>query len=123
MRYVYQEPVISTVSDDELTDETAIKDLLLNLKRMQHNVYMEYVDPEFPDMLKKLETVRITDVRDGEIDIHAFFSTASAKLKGIPFSCLRKVRLLATKQLIAQKYRVTRWHMMDVAEVSTEEKA
>lgn len=120
MRYVFKEPIISTISDDDLTDDKAIRDLLISLKQMQHNVYMEYRDPEFPDMIKKLDNVRIIEVRENNIDIHAFFSRASAKMKNIPFHNIDRIQLIASKQLISQKYRVNRWHLMDIAEISEE---
>jgi hypothetical protein len=112
MKYLYQEPVITTVSDQEITDDGAVKDLLLSLMKMQHSIFMEYADPEHSDSIKKLENVRITNVGEDTIDIHAFFHTASAKVKGIPFHNIHRIRLLASKQLISQKYKVTRWHMI-----------
>ena len=118
MKYLYQEPVISTVSDEEITDDKQIKDLLTKLKVMQHSVYMEFMDPEFPDVPKRLDNVRITEIRDNEIDIHVFFTHASAKIKKIPFQHILKIRLIASKQLIATKYKVSRWHHMDVAEIA-----
>ena len=116
MRYIYQEPVISTITDDEVSDQ-ALLDLLNSLKESQQNVYMEYRDSNDAEIIKKLESVRITNVTPEAIDIHAFFKTASARIKEIPIHCLREVRLIATKQLLAQKYKVKRWHMMDVAEI------
>jgi hypothetical protein len=118
MRYLYQEPVISTVSDDEITNDAQIKDLLTKLKVMQHSIYMEFLDTDFPDMPKKMDNVRITEVREDQIDIHAFFAKASAKIKNIPFQNILKIRLIASKQLISTKYKVSRWHHMDVAEIA-----
>jgi hypothetical protein len=120
MKYIYQEPLISTVSDDEITNDAQIKELLTKLKVMQHSVYMEYLDSDHPDTPKKLESVRITEIKENTIDIHAFFPRASAKIKNIPFQSILKIRLIASKQLISTKYKVSRWHLMDVAEINAE---
>jgi hypothetical protein len=117
MHYVYQEPVISTITDDEVTDPKALQDLLTSLKDQQHTISLEYRDSYDAEIIKSLESVRITNVTADTIDIHAFFKTATARIKEIPITNLRSIRLIATKQLLAQKYKVKRWHMMDVAEV------
>lgn len=117
MRYIYSEPVISTITDEEVSDLKAVEDLLNSLKEQQHSIYLEYSDPHDAAIVKKLEDVRITNISEGTIDIHVFFKTASARIKGIPIINLREIRLIATKQLLQQKYKVKRWHMMDVAEV------
>ncbi len=117
MKYIYKEPVISTITDEEVSDPKAIHDLLGSIKEEQHNIYLEYRDSYDAEIIKKLENVRITGLTEDTIDIHIFFKTASARIKGIPINNLREIRLIATKQLLTQKYRVKRWHMMDVAEI------
>jgi hypothetical protein len=117
MRYVYQEPIITTISDEDVNDEKDIKTLLERLKGMQHGVYMEFEDAETPDHRRALENVRITEIRDTEVDIHAFFTNASVRYRKIPLLNIRKIRLLANKQTVSKKYKVARWHMMDVAEI------
>lgn len=117
MRYVLQEPIITTVSDEDISEEADVKALLNRLKDMQHGVYMEFEDVENPDHSRSLHNVRITEVKDQTVDIHAFFNNASARFRNIPFLNIRKIRLLANKQSVSKKYKVTRWHMMDVAEI------
>lgn len=117
MRYIYQEPIVTTISDDDLNDEKEIKTLLLRLKELQHGVYMEFEDVENLDYRRMCNNVRITDVRDNDCDIHAFYPNASARYRKVPFLNIHKIRLLANKQVVSQKYKVTRWHLMDVAEI------
>lgn len=117
MKYVYQEPIITTISDEDVNEESAIKAILTKLKDMQHGVYMEFEDVENPDHRRSLENVRIMAIRENDVDIHAFFANASVKYKNIPFLNIRKIRLLANKQTVSKKYKVSRWHMMDVAEI------
>jgi len=117
MRFISMEPIISTVSDNDLTDVGEIKALLQKLKEMQHGVFMEFEDAENPDHRRALDNVRIVEVRENDVDIHAFFANASAKYKRIPFLNIHKIRLLANKQSVSKKYKVTRWHLMDVAEI------
>ena len=117
MKYIYSEPVISTITDEEITDPKAIHDLLVSLKDQQHNVYLEYRDANDAEIIKKMDVVRITNVTEDTIDIYAIFKVATARIKEIPITNLREIRLIATKQLLAHKYKVLRWHMMDVAEV------
>jgi glutathione synthase/RimK-type ligase-like ATP-grasp enzyme len=117
MKYIYQEPIITTISDEDITTEKDIKALLLKLKDLQHGVYMEFEDAENPDYRRCAENVRIIEVRDNDVDLHAFYATASAKHKKVPFLNIHKIRLLANKQTVSKKYKVTRWHLMDVAEI------
>ena len=117
MRYVYQEPIVSTISDEDISDQAEVKAILTRLKEMQHGVYMEFEDVDNPDFRRSLENVRITEVKDDSVDVHAFFNNASAKYKNIPFLNIYKIRLIASKQAVSSKYKVTRWHMMDVAEI------
>jgi len=117
MRYILAEPIIHTVSDDELTDEKAILSVLKNLKDMNHSVFMEFDDTQNPDHRICLDSVRIIAVNENSIDIHAFFQSATLKQKNIPILSIRKVRLLASKQALTKKYKVSRWHLMDVAEI------
>ncbi len=117
MRYIYQEPVISTITDEEINESKVVHDLLTSLKDQQHNIYLEYRDGQDAEIIKKLDNVRITGLSEDTIDIHAFFKTATARIKDIPITNVREIRLIATKQLLTQKYKVLRWHMMDVAEI------
>lgn len=116
MRYTYQEPIVTTVEDREISEEEA-RELLLRLKESGQSIYMEFEDSEHPEFKKYLENVRITAVNEHTIDFSAYFSGASAKYSDVPIFNVRKIRVLANKSLISKKYRVTRWHMMDVAEV------
>ena len=116
MRYIYQEPRITTVTDDELTDEQAIKDLLLSLKESDQRIHLSYEDAD-TQFIKSFDSVRITAVNDKTIDIHAFMANASMKLKDIPILNLRKVRLVASRQVLSKKYKVSRFHHMEVAEL------
>lgn len=111
------EPVVTTVEDREMTDTAEIKQLFQQLKDMQHNVQMVLEDPEHPDYLKFFDNVRITGVGDNTVDLHVFYSSASAKFSAVPFLNIRKVKVLANKQIVSKKYKVSRWQMMDVAEI------
>ena len=83
---------------------------------------------ELIEKLQKLNPeldVKIIDINDemrtiheNDIDIHAFYATASAKIKKIPFQNIIKIRLIASKQVMSSKYKVSRWHHLDVAEIS-----
>ena len=114
---MYQEPLITTVTDEDIADDTQILTILQDLKKMQHNVFIKFSDAENPDNIKKMDNVRITSISENSIDIHAFFQHASMKIKNIPINNIYEIRILANKQLLAQKYKVTRWHQLDVAEV------
>jgi hypothetical protein len=117
MRYVYQEPVITTVTDDEMVNDDEIRKVLETVKEMGHSVQITMEDPGNPEYIKNFDNARITAVREGSVDIHAFFNGASVRHREVPFHNLRKVRLVASRQILGKKYRVTRWHQMDVAEI------
>ena len=117
MRYIKQEPVIHTVSDEEISDDKAIFDILSELKTLNQSFFMEFDDPQSPGFCNQCPNVRIMALREKDIDIQSFMSSASMKYKNIPIYSIRKIKLLANKQAMARKYRVSRWHMLDVAEV------
>jgi hypothetical protein len=118
MRYIYQEPVITTITDDELTDESAILDLVKSIKEQQHNVSIHFEDPD-THFIHVCEAARITAIDEANktINLHVFYSGASMKYALVPVSSLRKIRLVASRQQLSEKYKVTRWHHMEVAEV------
>lgn len=116
MRYIVCEPLITVVTDEELTDENTIRDLLINFKENDVRIQLSYEDLE-SQFIKSLDSVRITAVYDKTIDIHAFLPSATAKYKDIPIINIRKIRLIASKQLLSKKYKVSRFHHMDVAEI------
>lgn len=119
MRYIYQEPVITTISDDEITDDEAVKELLVKIKKMQYNIAIEFTDKD-SDVVKSIEKARIMDIKEDTCDISGFFSQSSVKYRDIPFGYIRKIRVIASKTDISKKYRVNRWHLLDVAEVEGE---
>lgn len=118
MRYIYCEPIITTVTDKEITSDAEMRTLFETLHREQQNVQLSFEDPDNRDFVRNLENARITAIRpDNTIDIHAFFNGASVKYGGIPLLNMKRVRLVAGKQALTSKYRVTRFHHMDVAEI------
>ena len=117
MRYIYQEPVLTTVTDEDIIDDQSINDILLRVKNMQHGVHMSYEDPE-TQFIRALDNVRITNISDKTIDIHAFMNSVSVRYRDIPISNIRKIRIIASKQELSQRYKVNRFQMMEVAEVA-----
>lgn len=117
MRYIYQEPVITTVSDDEINSDEEIQKLFQSFKDLGYSIQLTMEDPSNADYLKNFDNVRVTAVREYSVDLHAFFGGASVRYREIPFNTIRKVRLVASRQILGQKYKVSRWHQMDVAEI------
>lgn len=117
MRYVYQEPVITTVSDDEIGSVEEIKALFEKFKEVRQNIGVEFEDTDNYDFVRKFDNARITEVHEDSVDFHVFFGNATARYRNVPFLNVRKVRVVASKQLLSKKYNVSRWHMMDVAEI------
>src|SRR5665213_1379396 len=102
MRYVYKEPVIRTVSDSEVSETKEIKDILASFKQNEQSIGIEFHDPEFPDSIKVLDNVRVTDVGEESCDLHAFFSHSSARYRKVPFHHIKKVLLVANKAIISK---------------------
>lgn len=117
MKYIYVEPVLTVITDEEITDEVAIKTLLGRIKDMQHSVHMSYEDPE-SQFVRSLDSVRITNISDKTIDIHAFLNSATVRYKDIPINNIRKIRVVASKQEMSQKHKVSRFQMMEVPDIS-----
>jgi ABC-type amino acid transport substrate-binding protein len=117
MRLVYREPVIRTVSDDEIADDSRIHELLTQFKDDQQTLAIIFDDPDFPENTKNVETGRIELVAENTFDLYAMFPKSAARYKRIPFHHIRSISLIASKQAIAKKYRVNRWHLLDVADV------
>ena len=117
MRYVVQEPVLTTITDDEISDEKDVKDLLQKLKDMQHSIHLSYEDPD-TYFIRSLDSVRIINISENAIDIHAFLNSATVKYRDIPIVNIKKIRVVSTKQEMSQRYKVTRFQMMEVAEIS-----
>ena len=117
MKYVRMEPIITTVANREVEDDAEIKSILDMVMTNQYYVEIGYIDHDSGNSVNYTRA-RITGVGQDTLDIHAFLPTASLKLKAIPINSLQKIKLIASKQEIVQKYKVSRWMLMDVAEIS-----
>jgi hypothetical protein len=118
MRYILCEPIITTVSDMEISETEEIRGLFVGFKENQQSISIEFHDPDFPESVKTLDNARVTDIADSTFDLHAFFSHASARYRRIPYHNVKKVRIIAGKGAIAKKYKVSRWHLLDVADLA-----
>ena len=115
MRYCYQEPIITTVIDKEITDEEELLRLLTALKDEQHNIAVAFEDMGQRDYVRSFEVARITAISEnGEISLHAYFNGASVKYAGIPILNIKSIRLIANEQVgTAQKMK--KFRLMDVS--------
>ncbi len=78
---------------------------------------MSFVETDSADNVKNLSQVRVIAINEDSVDIHAFFTGSMAKFRNIPFYNIKHIKLIANKQAISQKYKVNRWHLLDVAEI------
>lgn len=117
MRYIQREPVLTTVSDKEVSDDAEMREILTSIKQHNQDVGIEFIDPE-SDAVRTLDRVRITEVKpEGAIDIHAFFPQSSARFRNISFYNIRRISMIASRQVMSRKYKVSRWQMLDVADL------
>lgn len=117
MNYVIQEPILTTISNEEIESLEAKRALLQSIYDKQYNIQLYYEDSSNMDFIKAVEKARITAVGETTIDIHMFLSKATMKCKGIPIDNIKKIKLIATKDMLDKKYKVNRWHNIDVAEI------
>jgi len=119
VRYIVQEPILTTVTDDELFDLQTIRDILSHIKNMQYAIHLSYEDTD-TQFIRALDNVRITDINfeKNTINIHAFLSAATVKYTDIPIGNLRKIRMISSRADMAKKYKVNRFQMIEVADLS-----
>jgi hypothetical protein len=115
VRYCYQEPIVTTVIDKEITEDDELLRLLRALKEEQHNITISFEDLGQRDFIRGFETARITSVSEsGEIDLHAYFNGASVKYAGIPMLNIRSIRLIANDQ-VSGTQKMKKFRSMDIS--------
>lgn len=117
MRYIVKEPIIHTIADEEISEDQAIRKLLRDIHSANHSIFIEFDDPHSPDFLRRIENARVINVSEEFIEIQAFYSNASMKFKNIPFVSIKKIQMLSSKSDLQKKYKISRWKMMDIAEI------
>lgn len=117
MKYIVQEPVLTTITDEDISDEKLILNILTKLKDSQQSFHLSYEDFE-TQFIRSLDNVRITNIHDNMIDIHAFLASANVKYKNIALNNIRKIRVISSKQDISKRHKVNRFQTMEVADLS-----
>lgn len=108
--------MIVTVSNEEIIDDWAIKAVLTYLHKSQTYIHIEFTDLDM-FATRRVDKGRVINVSETTFDLWAFYGSSTAKYRNIPFSNIVTIRVIASKQDISSKHKVTRWHLLDVAEI------
>lgn len=111
------EPVVTTVTDKEVSEDEELISILKNLCDNMYPAQISFDDPDNPNFTRKCDSARIMKVEENTVDIHAFFNGASAKYSNVSIWAIKSIKLVATKQMLSNKYQSARFYKMDVAEI------
>lgn len=117
MRLIRKEPIVKTVSDEDLTQEEDIISLLLDLKDTNQDIEILIIDPNKPGLTKKFDRARVLRVEDKKYDLRVFYKSATTRLRDLDIEGIKNLSFVASKEMMSRKYSVSRWHLMDVAEI------
>ncbi len=122
MKYLFKEPVLTTIVNDSLSDPIAIYDLLVSIQKNAHDFELNYTDKQSGSLItyRKCRITNIQTVKDDpnheqtKISLIAFNNAANMRISNIALDDLQSICVIASKQSISQKQGVTRWQLMEV---------
>lgn len=120
MRFIRKQHVITTICNEDVTDDEVVASVLNNLKanRIEFSLtikkYFSSIS-DFKDM--QYNKVRIKEVRENSADFTIFDKSSTTHLKDVSFDDIVKINAITTvDKILATKPDVTRWDFLDIEE-------
>lgn len=113
MRYIYQEPVITTVEDRILSGDEVLK-VITEIQSKNQSISIVI---ENDGHLKKFDSARILAINGYKFSLHAYFQAASVKYSDIDIDNIKEIRVIAGKGMMQSRRKVVKWHSIEAAEL------
>lgn len=117
MKFIVNEPVLTTITNEDVIGEEDIKNVLEQFYNSGEVVSLVIEDSENSGFTRQVDNARIINISENSADIQGYYGSASVKIKDIPYFNFLKLKVLSNKQNISSKYKITKWHKLDIAEI------
>lgn len=121
MRYVRKEKVITTICNEDITENDIIVSVLNNLKNnmIEFAISVRKYFPSLHYSHKDVQysKVKIKNVKENEVDFIIFDRSSTTHLNGILFSDIVEIEAVMTvDKILKSKSDPTRWDFLDIIE-------
>lgn len=120
MRFVRREHIITTICNEDVTEDDVIVSVLNNLKsnRIEFSLTVrKYFDSlgDFKDI--QYSKVRIKEVREDSADFMVFDKSSTTHLRDVVYADIVKINATTTvDKILSTKSDLTRWDFLDIEE-------
>lgn len=120
MRYVRKEHIITTICNEDVTEDDVINSVLDSLKSNMVEFSLN-VKKYFPSCYDFKYTyyskVKVESVGDNTVDFLIFDKSSTTHLRGIHFSDIVEINAITTfDKILKTKPDATRWDFLDIRE-------
>lgn len=116
MRFIRQQKLITTVSDQQVTSLSDIKSLLDSLCRSAAYIQFAFND-ERSESIVSHNNVRIKRVEDDKVDITVYRKTGSMVISGISFESISLIKMVTdSNNILVDEHDLTRFDLLDIEE-------
>lgn len=120
MRYIRREHIITTICNEDVTENDVVSSVLTNLKKniIEFSMSTKKYFPSLGDYRNThYNKVRVDSVGDGQVDFMIFDKSSTTRLKGISFSDIVEINAVTTvDKILKSKIDPTRFDFLDVIE-------
>jgi len=117
MKFIIHEPILTTITNEDIVGEENIKNLLANFVETGQIISLTIEDPETVGFVRQIDNARILKINEDSANIQGFYGTATIKINNIPFLNFIKIKSIYNKQQVGLRHKVTKWHKLDIAEI------
>lgn len=121
MRYIRKEKVITTICNEEVTENDIVVSLLDNLKNnmIEFSLSVRKYFPSLQYSHKNVQynKVKIKNVKESVVDFMIFDRSSTTHLNGVLFSDIVEIEAVTTvDKILKSKTDPTRWDFLDIVE-------
>lgn len=114
MRYIRQQVVTTTISNEELTSKDIILSLCKKIQESSVDVSIEYRDKK-TDSVKSYAKARVTSVKDNSLSIRAFFGKSNITIEDIDFESIITLKLVTAKHnIVSGNQEMSKFDFLDI---------
>ncbi len=121
MRYIRKEKVITTICNEDVTENDIVVSVLNNLKNnmIEFSIGIRKYFPSLQYSHKNVQysKVKVKNVKENEVDFLIFDRSSTTHLNGVLFSDIVEIEAVTTvDKILKSKSDPTRWDFLDIVE-------